>query len=190
MYLWRVLGVWIIPKLLILTPGPIAILFGWFLELPKNRPNLDPRTPYLLPKMHQQIPATNVGASLKNIIFISENLKFWNSWKVCIPNFSSFQSFGFWKLKMCDFECWTFEVARFCFWNVTMWKLGHMEIDNLKIGNLENEILEHLSLSNFVKMGTRKWWRARWNNLRALGYEFHIYQKTWNGHFDNFCIFK
>ena len=34
----------------ILTPGHIAILFGWFLELPKNLLNMDPRTPYLSPK--------------------------------------------------------------------------------------------------------------------------------------------
>ena len=44
----------IIPKWLILVPGWIAILFWTCLELPKNRPNVGPYTPYLLQKDFKQ----------------------------------------------------------------------------------------------------------------------------------------
>ena len=41
-----------------LTSGHIAIFFWWFLELPKNRPNLDCRTPYLSQKHFKQYKKT------------------------------------------------------------------------------------------------------------------------------------
>ena len=43
-------GVLIIPKWLIKVPGPIAIVIGWFWELPKFWPNVDPHPSYLSPK--------------------------------------------------------------------------------------------------------------------------------------------
>ena len=63
-----------IPKLLIFTSGHIAILFGRFLELPKNLSNLDPRTPAFITKIRQEIQE-KYGVILEQIIFISENLK-------------------------------------------------------------------------------------------------------------------
>ena len=44
----------VIPKLLIWAPGHIAVFCLAFLELPKIRPNMDPYTPYLLPKYFKQ----------------------------------------------------------------------------------------------------------------------------------------
>ena len=63
----KFLGVLIIPKSLILTPGHVAILFGWFLELPTNRLNLDPRTPNLSPKYLKKTRKN--GNILENIMF-------------------------------------------------------------------------------------------------------------------------
>ena len=50
-----IFGVLIIPKWLITVPGHIPILFGSFLELQQNSPNLDPYTPYLSPETLQKI---------------------------------------------------------------------------------------------------------------------------------------
>ena len=55
------------------VPGHIALLFGSFLGLPKNRPNMDPRTPYL-----SQKHLKNTGKSqnaLKHIIYISQHFR-------------------------------------------------------------------------------------------------------------------
>ena len=80
LYFWGFLAVLIIiPKLRILTPGHIAILFGWFLELPKIRLNMDPRTPYLSPKYFLG-NIRNIGTSLK-ILF-----SYMRIWKVRISH--------------------------------------------------------------------------------------------------------
>ena len=62
------LGVLIIPKWLITDSGSIAILFGWFLEPPKTRPNLDPRTLYLSPKPFKKYKK-HYGDILEHIIY-------------------------------------------------------------------------------------------------------------------------
>ena len=38
------------------------------------------------------------------------------------------------------------------------------------------------------KRCTGKWWRSPQTNLQTLGYEFHIYQKTWNKHLLTFLF--
>ena len=62
-----VFGVYIIPKWLIKVPGHIAILFGWFLEVPTFCQNLDPWTYQLLPKPFKRIKK-NVKWPLEHII--------------------------------------------------------------------------------------------------------------------------
>ena len=51
---WFFLWALIIPKWLIKVPGHIPIVFGTFLELPKNRPNIDPG-PLFITKVLQTI---------------------------------------------------------------------------------------------------------------------------------------
>ena len=58
MYFQEFLWDSIIPKLLMFTSGHIAILVGTFWELPKNRPNMDPRSLYLLQKYLKQYKKT------------------------------------------------------------------------------------------------------------------------------------
>ena len=61
-------GSLIIPKLLFLTSGHIAIRFGSFLERRKKRPIIDPRTKYLSPTTFQNIQET-VSTHRLDIIF-------------------------------------------------------------------------------------------------------------------------
>ena len=89
----------------------IAILLGWFLELPTNRLHLDPRTPYLSQKYFGKYK-NNTGPCFKTIFHIweSENLK---CWKVCAPNFLNFWTsellfLTFWNVEPMMFELWDF----------------------------------------------------------------------------------
>ena len=52
------------------------------------------------------------------------------------------------------------------------------------------ESLSTSFLSYKVKMGIAKWWILvkRNGNLQKLGYEFHIYQDTWNGNLPTFLF--
>ena len=86
--------------------------FLTFLERPKIWPNMDPRTPYFSSK-YFTIYKKNVGTSLDNIIFISDNLKFSNCWKVYVPNFWNVET---WKFKFWKFESWKLEI----------WKIRHL----------------------------------------------------------------
>ena len=61
------LGVLIIPKLLILTSGDIALLFGSFLGLPKKRLNMNPQPPSLLKKYFKTYKK-NMETFLENLI--------------------------------------------------------------------------------------------------------------------------
>ena len=54
-YVFRVVGGFNYSKMVIVIPGHIAIVFGTFLEFPKNRQNVDPQTPCLLQKIIQAI---------------------------------------------------------------------------------------------------------------------------------------
>ena len=75
--------------------------FGWFLDLPTNRQNLDPRAPYLSPKYFKTYK--KIWEHPWNIFFISENLQFWICWKVCVPNFLNSQVWSFDLLKFRNF---------------------------------------------------------------------------------------
>ena len=110
------LGGLIIPKWLILTSGPIAILFGWFLELPNNRQNLDPRTPYLSPNISGNTRKS--GNILETYYFAY--LRIW-----------MFESFG-------KYKCWA--LGFFGIWKseyLTTWKFDNLKMLNLKIGSLQ-----------------------------------------------------
>ena len=111
----------IIPKWLFNDYWSIPIFFGWFLELPKCSPNLDPCTPFLSPTYFKKYK-NSAGRSLKHIIFISENLKLWKYGKVCVSNFSMFH---FWKfenltvlnLKIWNLRSWILEIRKLASWN-------------------------------------------------------------------------
>ena len=136
-------------------------------------PNLDPRTPHLL-------------------FSISENLAFWKCWKVCVHNLLFY----------------IFEIVTFENWIADIWFLGsltflilkcsktrdsttcHVEIGKLEFGNWK---FEHLKisrpwefkctsvLSNFVKMGTRKWCKSVTWNSKKTWISISSLSKTWNG---------
>ena len=159
--LWVYWGVLIIPKWLILTPGHIAILFGRFLELPKNRLNLDPRTPYLSPKKIMATPLNN------NIFFIYEILSILKLlegfyvptvWKFGIwqlehlMKFSKFVDWAFVNLKIGNL---IFEKGRFV---NCKFEIGNWQIWKSKIWFFVFEISCTSFLSPFVKMGTGKLW--------------------------------
>ena len=96
----------------------------------------------------------NMGTSLKNI-FITENLKFWNGWKVCVPNVLKCGNLTFWKFKILKSgnDIWNFENLKI--WKVESdhlkswqfdkfknWKIWKAEAIKLKLGNLKIDKLE------------------------------------------------
>ena len=76
---------YIIPKWLIKVPGPFPILFGWFRELRKFCPNLDPQPSQLSPKYFKQykkkygIIFKNIICSYLNFLELRKNHKFWST---------------------------------------------------------------------------------------------------------------
>ena len=114
-----VYGFLIIPEWLILIPGHIAILFAWFLELPKNQLNMDPRTLYLSPKYFKKCKKL-WERPWQNIVHIceSEILKMleglWPNSLFCFCVFSfnilNFGFFRFWKNVILKF--WRFESVK------------------------------------------------------------------------------
>ena len=58
------------------------------------------------------------GTTLKHVIFIFENLKFWKAWKVCVPIAYPLS---------CEFLKFEFEIR-----NLTIWKLVFFEIWNIE----------------------------------------------------------
>ena len=85
---YGIFGVLNIPKWLIKVPGHIPILFGWFLDLPKCSPNLDPCTSFVSPKCFKEYKKF-MESSLHNIFHISS---FWNSTFFKCPTLSSIKS--------------------------------------------------------------------------------------------------
>ena len=75
-----------------------------------------PSDPVSITRTFQKNWETN-GIILEHIIFVSENVKFWNCWKVRVPYFSSVRFLNFWNLKtlklrnseMLFSEFWKFE---------------------------------------------------------------------------------
>ena len=148
------MGVLIIPKWLILSPGHIAILFGMISGTSKNRLNVDPRSLYLSPKYFKKYK--KYGNILGKYYFSSRNLIVCK-WKVYVPNFLKCWILKIWKLKMKELGIWKLEIG-----NLEIWKY---EVDNLEIGNWKlenfkcwNSRAPHV-LSNFVKTRIGKWWR-------------------------------
>ena len=132
------MGVWallIIPKWLVLTPGHIAIRFGWFLELPKNQLNLDPRTPYLSPKYFKKYKK-HYG----DILDFSY-LRIWKSEIIgryaCLFTFRYFENLKLFTLG--------FAIRKL--------KLDSLELQLAKLENLE---IINLQLWNFVPLRCRK----------------------------------
>ena len=121
----------IIPKWLNLTPGPIAILFGTFLELPNKSTKSGPSDPVFITKILQTNTRQFMGRSLKHIIFhiweseILKILKGLCTWFpqvsflcfFCILSFGDFYILKCWILrsfnilKCCDFETCNFEMC-------------------------------------------------------------------------------
>ena len=103
---------------------------------------------------------------------ISENLKLWNVRKVFVPNFSIF------RFEIATF--WNLKFRKFKFRNFKTWHLKH--------GNWKFDIMELLSFeiseSWTLENSHRKRMTSPLKVLQHIGYEFHNYQKTWNG----FCV--
>ena len=101
-----------------------------FFERPTMWPNMDPRTPYLSPKYFKT--CKKLWEHPWKIGFISENLKFWKLWKVCVYKFLKFENLKMWNI-------WAFEILKI--WglkleNLKVWKWTY-ELENLKFGNFD-----------------------------------------------------
>ena len=75
-----------------------------------------PSDPVFITKIFQKIQET-YGNILENLIFISENLKVWKSWKVDVPNCSFFTLFCFFVWGGVDIlKMWNVETLKMTFW--------------------------------------------------------------------------
>ena len=147
-------------------------------------PNLDSRTPYWSPK-HCKNTRTNMGTSLKHIIFISENLQFWKCWKVRVPNFWNFRNLNFWKFGklIIDISC------------LEIWKyeIGSLVIENMKIESLKITKLEFSGTSLCIKFcedGHRKTMKIGYIKSPKSWIWLSCLSKNIKWQFGNFCIFK
>ena len=164
------MGLLIIPKWLILTPGHTAILFGWFLELPTTRSNLDPRTLYSAPIYFKN--TRRYGRILGFLFFVSDNLKLWKCWKVCVPHFLKYWIFD--NLKIRILENCKIDIGKLDIWKLEVWKLKVRQLDFL--------FWKLRARQFFIKIcddGHRKWWKLVKQSPKSwiwISYR----SKTWN----------
>ena len=143
----------------ILTSWHIAIFFGWFLELPKKRIIIDPRTLYLSPKYFKTYK--KIWKHLWTYYFHGWEYDFLK----CLEGPCTF--FEIWQLvfghlKICKFEFGQLKFGKLETWRCDKFEtlkfkhLNFWEFDNLKIGNCDCSFwifwASHV-LSNCVKMG-------------------------------------
>ena len=129
----------------------------------QNVTKCGPSDPAFITKILQTLPEI-MGTSLNNIIFISENLKFWETWKVHVPHFLKLvnlilrktklwatQHLEISKLKFCNwtsyswnsgFWKWAWQFGTFGNWKQNIWKHSIWQFENRTFGNWKFEILK------------------------------------------------
>ena len=89
--------------------------------------NFGPSDPVFISKILQVIQEILWGHLWNILFFISENLKLWNCWKVCVPNFSNFDVLVLSIIEMWEFR--TFEILRISkvAWTFGIWESWQFE---------------------------------------------------------------
>ena len=119
---------------------------------------------------------------------ISENLKFWNLWKVYVPNLLELWNleflkwkYGTWKFDICKF--WNLKILKF--WKMKIlkfgnWKAWELETCNLETWNLANckfWKFENMTFENWnLKIGNMEVWKLEIRKFENR--KFEIYPST------------